>query len=87
MFSVEKILADGKHDKFKSRMVMNENKQDVELFPDRSFPTVVIHSSLMCLTLDSRDYKIAKIDVKGAFIQTEMEGPLVYISCNKQLAG
>jgi hypothetical protein len=42
LFSVEKFLKDGQHDKFKSRIVMNGDEQ-VELFPDRSSPTVAIH--------------------------------------------
>ena len=33
----------------------------------------------------NNSYKMAKIDVKGAFIQTEMEGPPVYIKCDKRL--
>lgn len=30
-------------------------------------------------------YKMAKVDVKGALIQTEMEGPPIHIKCNKRL--
>jgi len=29
--------------------------------------------------------QICKIDIKGAFIQTEMEGPPVYVRCDKNL--
>ncbi len=33
LYSVEKFLADGSHDKFKTRMVLNRDEQDEELFP------------------------------------------------------
>jgi hypothetical protein len=51
LFMVEKFMADGKHDKFKSRMVMNGNEQDPEMYPDRSLPTVAIYLLLTCLTV------------------------------------
>jgi hypothetical protein len=41
-----------------------------------------MHSSMTCLTVavcKPSGYSIAKLDVKGAFIQTEMSGTLVYI--------
>ncbi len=65
---------DRNHDKFKSRMVMNGDEQDAELFPDRSSPTMAIHSIMTCLAVAAynKHYKMGKIDVKGAFIQTEM---------------
>ncbi len=87
LFSVEKFLTDGQHDKFKSWIVMNGDEQDADLFPDRSSPTVAIHSIMTCLALVAYNgqNKLGKIDVKGAFIQTEMEGPPVFIRCNKQL--
>ena len=78
MFSDEKFLATGEHDKFKSRLVFNEKEQDQELFPD---------SIMACLAVAASEgmTRIGKIDVKGAFIQTEMEGPPVYVHCNKSL--
>jgi hypothetical protein len=86
LFTVEKFMADGTHDKFKSHMVMNRNEQDPDMYPDRSSPTVAIHSLLTCLTVAAYNpmYVMAKIDVKGAFTQTEMVGPSVYIKCRKK---
>ena len=87
MFSVEKFFADGTHDKFKSRLVFDGRDQDPELFPDRSSPTVALHSLMACLAIASANgiTQVGKIDVKGAFIQTEMEGPPLYIRCDVEL--
>ncbi len=87
MFSVEKFTAEGEVDKVKSRMVANGNEQDPELYPDKSSPTVAVQSILTCLATAAYDnsYKMAKVDVKGAFVQTEMEGPPVFITCDKRL--
>jgi len=87
MFSVEKFLADGTHDKFKSRLVFDGRDQDPELFPDRSSPTAALHSLMACVAVASAHglTKVGKIDVKGAFIQTEMTGPPLYIRCTKEL--
>ncbi len=81
IFTVEKFSANGDHDKVKSHLVANGNEQDQELYPDRASPTVAIHSILTCLAVAAHkdDCKVSKADVKGAFIQTEMSGPPVYI--------
>ena len=81
MVTVKKFLASGEHDKFISRLVFNGSEQDPELFPDRSSPTPALHSLMACLALASTNgmTKIGKIDVKVAFIQTEMEGPPIYV--------
>ncbi len=49
MFSVEKFNAEGEFEKVRSRMVSNGNEQDPELYPDKSSPTVTIHSILSVL--------------------------------------
>jgi hypothetical protein len=87
MFSVEKSLATGEHDKFKSRLVFDGSEQEAELFPDRSSPTAALHSLMACLAIAAKNgmKSIGKIDVKGAFIQTEIEGSDVYIQCDKNL--
>jgi len=87
LFEVEKFLASGEHDKFKSRLVFDGRDQDPELFPDRSSPTAALHSLMACLAVATANgmTKIGIIDVKGAFIQTEMEGPPLYIRCDKEL--
>ncbi len=46
-----KLLADGTHDKFKSRMVMTRNEQDPDMYPDRLSPSIAIHSLPMCLAV------------------------------------
>ena len=87
MFTVDKHLANGEFDKTKSRIVLNGNEQEAELFPDRSSPTVAVHSIMASLAVAAYNgvKEVAKIDVKGAFIQTPMEGPPVFIKFNKQL--
>lgn len=87
LFTVEKFLANGEHDKCKLRLVLHGNEQDPLLFPNKSSPTVAIHSILSCLTVAAYNgvQEAAKIDLKGAFIQTPMEGPPVYMRCDKNL--
>ncbi len=77
LFTVEKLLANGDFDKMKSRFVANGNEQDQDVYPDRSSPTVAVHSIIAALTVAVCNpcIKAAKVDVKGAFIQTEMVGP------------
>ncbi len=81
IFTVEKFLANGNHNKVKSHFMAKGNEQDQELYPDRASPTVAIHSILTCLAVAAHkdDCKMSKVDVKGAFIQREMSGPPVYI--------
>ena len=87
LFTVEKFLANGEHDKCNTRLVLHGNEQDPLLFPNKSSPTVAIHSILSCLTVAAYNgvQEAVKIDVKGAFIQTPMEGPPVYMRCDKNL--
>jgi hypothetical protein len=82
MFLVEKFLASGEFDKVKARLVSHGNKQDRSQFPDRSSPTVAIHSVMMVLALfagNMGQHAVSKINVKGAFIQTPMEGDPIYL--------
>jgi hypothetical protein len=83
LFTVQKFDASGEHDKYKSRLVWHGNEQDTSLYPDRSSPTVSVHAIMTCLALAAcnSSYIMAKIDVKGAFIQTERRGTPVYIRC------
>jgi hypothetical protein len=87
LFTVEKFHADGTYNKTKSRLVAHGNEQDALMYPDRSSPTVSMHAIMTSLTVaaNNRGMKLAKIDVKGAFIQTEMRGSPVYIRCHKKL--
>ena len=88
MFTVEKTLANGEHDKFKARLVFDGSEQDAELFPEKSSPAIAIPSLMACLVIvaGKKMKTIGKIDGKGAFIQTEMEGPPLYIQCNRNLS-
>jgi len=83
LFTVEKFLADGRHDKYISRLVAHGNEQDTTLYTDRSSPTASIHAIFSCLTVAAcnPEYVVGKLDVKGTFIQTEMSGTPVYIQC------
>jgi hypothetical protein len=87
LFSIEKFKADGSHDKYKSRLVAHGNEQDTKLYPDRASPTAQLHSIMTCLAVAACNEKcsVGKLDVKGAFIQTEMTGVPVYIKCAGRL--
>ena len=51
MFTVDKFLADGTFDKCKGRVVLHGNEQDPEMYPDRSSPTVAVHSIFLLVSL------------------------------------
>jgi hypothetical protein len=87
LFTIEKFKADGSHDKYKSRLVAHGNEQDDTLYPDRASPTAQLHSIMACLAIAACNEKcsVGKLDVKGAFIQTEMTGTPVYIKCAGKL--
>ena len=87
MFSVDFFLASGIHDKFKSRLVFDGCDQDPEIFPDQYSPTVALHSLMACLAIATANglKQAGNIDVKGAFIQTVMEGLPVNIPCDNEL--
>ncbi len=87
MFSGERFTVEGEFDKVKARMVANGNEQDPSQYPDKSSPTVAVHSILSCLTMVAyfNSFKMAKIDVKWAFNKMEMKDPPVYIKYNMYL--
>jgi len=66
MFLVRKYLADGSFDKVKARLVADGRDQDAELYPNKSSPTVAIHSVFTVLWLAAtKTWRIVvKIDVK-----------------------
>jgi hypothetical protein len=76
MFMVEKYLANGSFDKMKARLVDDGRDQDEEMYPNKSLPIVAVHSVFTVLGLASRKRWgiVIKIDIKGAFVQTPMEG-------------
>jgi hypothetical protein len=87
LFIVEKLAADGSHEKYKSRLVAHGNEQDSTIYADWSSWTVAIQSLMTCLAIAAcnRDCMIGKLDIKGAFIQTEMTDIPVYMQCKGKL--
>jgi hypothetical protein len=87
IFLVEKFFANGKFEKIKARLVANGAQQNKELYPNKSSPTASIHAIFTCLTLVAYigKYTVAKIDVKGAYIQTEITGSPIYMKLDKRL--
>jgi hypothetical protein len=87
VFLVEKFLANGEFDKIKARLVANGAQQKRELYPNKSSPTASIHAIFTCFALVAYigKYSVAKIDVKGAYIQTEITGSPIYMKLDKKL--
>ncbi len=86
-FLVEKFLANGDFDKVKGRIVTNGAQQSRAMYPNRSSSTVGVHSIMTCLTMAAQldNYVLAKIDVKGAYLQTEMTGSPVFMKLDRKL--
>jgi hypothetical protein len=86
---VEKLLANGDFGKMKSRFIANGDNQDQDDYPDHFSPTVAVVFIMTALVVAACNpcIKAAKIDVKGAFIQTKMVGPPVFIKCRPKLIG
>jgi len=61
--------------------VLGSHLFTMEIYPDRSLPTVSVHVIMTCLAIAACNmlYTLGRINVKGAFIQTEMSGMPVYI--------
>ena len=87
MFLVNKYSADGSFDKVKARLVADGRDQDAELFPNKSSPAVAIHSVFTVLSLACQKHwrVVAKIDIKGAFIQTPMTSPPIYMKLDPRI--
>jgi hypothetical protein len=87
IFLVEKFLANGVFDKMKARIVADSAQQDRSLYPQRSSPTVSVHAIMTCLAMAviSGRCIMAKIDVKGAYLQTEMTGSPIFMLIDKKL--
>jgi hypothetical protein len=87
IFLVEKFLANGEFDKIKARLVANGAQQNRELYPNKSSPTASMHAIFTCFAIVAYkgNYDVAKIDVKGAYIQTEITGSPIYMKMDKRL--
>jgi hypothetical protein len=57
------------------------------MYPDKASPTVAIHSVFMVLGIMSSEkwLTVAKVDVKGAFVQTPMEGESVFMRVDRKI--
>jgi len=88
MIVVEKFLANGEHDKWKGRLVADGRSQDRALYPNKSSPTLSIHSLFTVLAFYAglTGYLMSKVDIKGAFVQTPMTGPPIYLRLNQKIA-
>jgi hypothetical protein len=80
MFLVDKYNAEGKFEKVKARLVADGRDQDPALYPNKSSPTVAIHSVFAVLGMAAEKHWriVIKIDIKGAFVQTPMSGPPIF---------
>jgi len=88
MFVVSKYLASGEFDKMKARLVADGRDQDPELYPDKSSPMVALHSVFTVLGMvASHKWRVTlKIDIKGAFLQTPMEGEPTYMKLDQRMS-
>jgi hypothetical protein len=66
MFLVRKYIADGTFDKVKAWLVTDGRDQDLELYPNKTSPTVAIHLVFAVLVIaTTKPWQIVmKIDVK-----------------------
>lgn len=67
-------------------LVANGVQQKRELYWNKSLPTASIHAIFTCFALVAyiRNYSVAKIDAKSAFIQTKIPGSLIYMKMDKK---
>jgi hypothetical protein len=85
VFLVEKILANREVDKIKARLVANGAQQKREMYPNKSLLTASIHGIFTCFAVVAyiREYSVAKIDFKGAYIQMEITESPIYMKIDK----
>jgi hypothetical protein len=87
IFIVTKYLASGEYDKMKARLIADGRDQDPNLYPNKSSPTVALHSVFTVLGLVAcHKWRVTvKIDIKGAFLQTPMEGEPTYMKLDRKI--
>jgi len=86
MFIVTKYLASGEYDKMKARLIADGRDQDPELYPNKSSLMVALHSMLTVLGLvASQKWRVMVKIIKGAFLQTLMEGELSYMRLDHKM--
>jgi hypothetical protein len=87
MFVVSKYLASGEFDKMKARLVADGRDQDPELYPNKSSPMVALHLVFTVLGMVAchKWHVTVKIDIKGVFLQTPMEGEPTYMKLDRKM--
>jgi hypothetical protein len=81
MFLVNKYIANGDFKKVEARLVADGQDQDPAMYPNKSSPTVALHSvfTVLGMAAEKRWQVVAKVDIKGAFVQTSMSGPPIFM--------
>ncbi len=76
-----------KFDKIKAQLVANGAQQKKDLYLNKSSPIASIHAIFTCFAIVTYigQYSVAMIDVKGAYIQTEITGSPIYMKLDKKL--
>jgi Reverse transcriptase (RNA-dependent DNA polymerase) len=73
MFGKAKYAADGKFDKFKSRIVAGGHLQDRNIYDNGSSPTVSTTSVFIVAAIAAKENRaVATIDFPGAFLNSDM---------------
>ncbi len=87
MFVVEKYLAMGEYEKTKARLVADGRDQEADMYPNKSSPTVAIHSVFTILGMASSKpwWIVIKINIRSAFVQTLMSGEPVYMKLDPKI--
>jgi hypothetical protein len=88
LFDELKALRVIKRAEVKARLVADGRDQDAELHPNKSSPTVAIHSVFTVLGLAAtKTWRIViKIDVKGAFVQMPMSGEPTFMRLDPKVS-
>ena len=74
-------------DRIKARFVAGGNEQDREFYGDISSPTVRTDSVLMIAVIAAWERRtVATMDIGGAYLNADMEGPAVHMRINKQVS-
>ncbi len=86
-FVVNKYAANGDFDKVKARLVADGRDQDPAMYPNKSSPTVALHSvfTVLGIAAEKRWRIVAKVDINGAFVQTPMSGPPIYMKLDPKV--
>ena len=87
MFVNRKHSATGEYEKTKARFIAEGGGQDAKLYPDKLSPTLATHILWFVLAMYAglSGYLMSKVDVKGAFLETHMEGAPVYMRVRRNI--